>query len=43
MRAKLKADRSIKQIHISSIEMLLKKPILSSWVEKPPIATVDIA
>ena len=30
-------------MHINSIDMLLKKPILSSCVEKPPIATVDIA
>ena len=35
------ADSNIKIIQIISIEVLSKKPILLSCVEKPPIAIVE--
>ena len=41
--AKLMPDNSMNTLQIIKINGLSKKPMLASWVEKPPMATVEKA
>ena len=40
---KLTAEITINTVQISKIVLLSKYPMLASWVENPPIATVENA